>query len=51
MTIKDMQVIFLIALCMTVQLPAYIAIAYIIPPMLILDYFSKKAKVRACNRR
>jgi len=45
MMIKDMQVIFLIALCITVQLPPHIAIAYIVPPLLILDYFSKKRKV------
>ena len=51
MMIKDMPVIFLIALAITIQLPAYIAITYIVPPMMILDYFSKKAKVRACNGR
>ena len=49
MTIKDMQTIFLIALCMTVQIPDHIAIAYIIPPILILDYFSKKRKLSICN--
>lgn len=48
-TIKDMQTIFLIALYMTVQIPDHIAIAYIIPPILILDYFSKKRKLSICN--
>tara|TARA_R100001129_G_scaffold158670_1_gene122472 strand:- start:1559 stop:1738 length:180 start_codon:yes stop_codon:yes gene_type:complete len=45
MTIKDMPIIFLIALAITIQLPTHIAITYIIPPLMILDYFSKKRKV------
>tara|TARA_R100000995_G_scaffold3470_1_gene1988 strand:- start:213 stop:368 length:156 start_codon:yes stop_codon:yes gene_type:complete len=51
MTIKDAPVIFIIALAITIQFPFYISMLYFGTPLLIWDYFSKKAKVRACNGR
>jgi hypothetical protein len=51
MTIRDMPIIFIVALSITIQFPFYISMIYFGIPLFVLDYFSKKAKVRACNRR
>jgi hypothetical protein len=45
MTIRDMPVIFIIALAMTIQLPFHISMFFFAIPLFIMDYFSKKAKV------
>ena len=44
MTIRDMPIIFIIALAMTVQLPFYISMLYFGIPLFILDYLSKILK-------
>lgn len=45
MTIRDMPVIFIIALAITIQFPFYISMMYFGIPLFILDYFFKKHKV------
>jgi hypothetical protein len=45
MTIRDMPVIFIISLAMTIQLPFHISMFFFAIPLFIMDYFSKKAKV------
>jgi hypothetical protein len=45
MTIRDMPVIFIIALAITIQFPFYISMMYFGIPLFILDYFHKKRKV------
>ena len=46
MTIRDMPIIFIIALAMTVQLPFYISMLYFGIPLFILDYLSKILKIK-----
>jgi hypothetical protein len=45
MTIRDMPVIFIIALAMTIQLPLHISMFFFSIPLFIMGCFSKKAKV------
>jgi len=44
MTIKDVPVLFFIALLMTIQFPFHIAAIYFVPVLIISDYFKKKIK-------
>tara|TARA_R100000742_G_C4265078_1_gene83060 strand:+ start:798 stop:935 length:138 start_codon:yes stop_codon:yes gene_type:complete len=45
MKIRDMPVIFIIALAMTIQFPFHISILFFATPLFIMDHFWKKAKV------
>ena len=44
MTIKDVPVLFFIALLMTIQFPFHIAAIYFVPVLIISDYFKKQDK-------
>ena len=50
MTIRDMPIIFIIALAMTVQLPFYISMLYFGIPLFILDYLSKILKNKVMDK-
>ena len=44
MTIRDMPIIFIIALAITIQFPFYISMIYFGIPLFVLDYISKTLK-------
>ena len=51
MTTRDMPIILIIALAITIQFPFYISMLYFGTPLFILDYFYKKRKVSLDKRR
>ena len=45
MSLSDWYIKVLLALTITIQLPFFIAIIYILIPLLTIDFFHKKIKV------